>query len=50
MSETWTLVNGECFFCHKTEHGYALKDDKEEFQPACWQCCKDRLKGLKESM
>ena len=44
MSDKWTHDNGECTFCHKEEHGYALKDKDDKFQPACWPCAKKRIK------
>ncbi len=45
MSAKWTEPGEvKCFFCHKEEHGYALKDDKNEWQPACWACAKKAVK------
>lgn len=47
MSAIWTAINELCHFCKKEEHGYALKDDKGEYQPACWPCCQKRSEEQK---
>ena len=33
----WGL-RGKCFFCPGPEGGYAKKDDKGRWHPACWDC------------
>ena len=40
MSAEWTETHGPCFFCFKTEEGYARKDEKGAYQPACFACAK----------
>lgn len=36
---------GVCSFCGREENGYAKKDAKGNWQPACWPCVKPESSG-----
>lgn len=40
----WTDVDnrGPCIFCGGTEEGYAKKDERGKWHPACWKCVKPK--------
>lgn len=33
---------GKCGFCKEEENGYAMKDTKGKWRPACWKCVKPK--------
>lgn len=45
LKATWPGSRGTCGFCGKEENGYAKKDEKGEWQAACWACVRPAASG-----
>lgn len=46
---TFPEDRGVCGFCGKEENGYAKKDAKGNWQPACWPCVRPASAGAAQS-